>query len=259
MKISIRGAIGVFIMMILIIFLVSTDFLAAEETLPTPEEIIAKNIEAMGGKKALEKIKNRKIVLSGKIVPMGIEAKLTYYQERPNKHYALTDLGTMGKERAGSDGKIAWVVSPFSGTRILEGEELANTLLQNSFNGPDGYDTPYKMMKTEGVEQINGKDCYKVVKTPEIGTPRTIYYDKDNFLIVKAITESKSPQGKFKTEAYYDVYQKVDGILFPRKIITFMMGQKYNEISFDKIELNNEMPEGIFDTPEEIKAIMKEK
>jgi hypothetical protein len=227
--------------------------------LSKPEEIIANNIEAMGGKKALEKIKNRKITMSGKIVPMGIEAKVTYYQERPNKHYALTDLGTMGKEISGSDGKIAWVVSPFSGTRILEGEELANTSLQNSFNGPDGYDAPYKTMITEGIEQINGKTCYKVVKTPEKGTPRIIYYDRESFLIVKAITESNSPQGNLKTETYYDSYQKVDGIIFPHKITTFLMGQKYNEISFDKIELNIEIPEGVFDTPEEIKAIMKEK
>ena len=65
MKNILRVAEGLFINTILIILLVSTGLFATEETLPTPEEIIAKNIEAIGGIKALKKIKNKKIVGSG--------------------------------------------------------------------------------------------------------------------------------------------------------------------------------------------------
>ena len=51
----------------------------------------------------------------------------------------------------------------------------------------------------------------------------------------------------------------MNDIIFPHKINIFIMGQAYNELIYDKIELNTEMPEGIFDMPEEIKAIMKKK
>ena len=97
----------------------------------------------------------------------------------------------MGKVREGSNGKIAWVISPFEGTRLLEGDELSNY----QFDGLDGPDVPYKSMKTEGIEQINGKDCYKVVKIPEKGTERTVYYDKKSFIIVKTVVDAIIPQG----------------------------------------------------------------
>ena len=256
MKTHLRTAEGILITLILATFLVCPGLNAAEETLPKPEEIIAKNIEAIGGIKALKKIKTRKTVVSDKIPSMNIDAKCTIYHERPDKYYLLADLGTMETERTGSDGRMAWRVSSFSGTYLLEGEELSNTLIQNMFDGPDGSDIPYKSMKTEGIEQVNGKDCYKVVKTPEKGSERIVYYDKESFMIEKTITYNINPQGTFKLEAYPEEYQKINNILFPYKIVRFSSGQMFDELIFDKIELNVEMPENIFDIPEEIKAIM---
>ena len=256
MKTHLRTAEGIFITLILVTFLVCPGLYAAEETLPTPGEIIAKNIEAIGGRKALKNIKNKKFIFTHKIISRNMDEKRTLYQERPDKYYLLVDLGAMGKVRSGSDGRMAWEVSPFFGTRLLEGEELSNTLIENMFDGPDGPDVLYKSMKTEGIEQINGKDCYKVVKTPEKGTERIVYYDKESFMIVKTITYNINPQGTFKLEAYPEEYRKINNNLSPYKIEIFIMGQKYSELMVDKIELNIEMPENIFDIPEEIKTIM---
>lgn len=255
MKRHLKTAKGVFIIIISITFLVCQGIYAAEETLPIPEEIIAKNIEAMGGIKALKKIKNKKIVISFKISSMNTDAKLIIYKERPAKYYSLTDIGNMGKIKGGSDGKMVWNVSPFNGARLDEGNVLGNFLLEDLFDGPDGPDARYKSMKTEGIEQINGKACYKVVKTPEKGTERIVYYDQKSYMIVKTISDHMDTQGKNLHEYYFE-YQKIDNIIFPYKEVIFLNGQKVNERTYDKIELNIEMPEGIFDIPEEIKAIM---
>ena len=200
MKRYLKAAKGIIITAICITFLVCPGLYAAEETLPTPEEIIAKNIEALGGKKALKKIYNRKIVRNVKLVQMNIEIKDTIYKERPNKFYSLADRGTMGKTMEGTNGKIAWGMNPTIGAGLLEGDKLSNFLFLTLFDGVDGPDAHYKSMKTEGIEKINGKDCYKVVKTPEIGAERTVYYDKKNFLIVKTTSYDEIPQGKLKGE-----------------------------------------------------------
>ena len=230
---------------------------AAEEILPTPEEIIAKNIEARGGIKALKKIKTRKIVYSIKGVgAWNFEAKETIYQERPDKYHTSEDM-------MGSNGETVWTNGPPVGTLLIEGDDLATLLREHLFDGPDGPDARYKSMKTAGVEQINGKDCYKVVKTPEKGPERIVYYDKKSYLIVKYIngTGAGPINGTGERnlfEYYIEEYQKIDNILVPYKIVRMFRGQRESETTVE-VEHNIEMPEGIFDIPEEIKAIMDKK
>ena len=51
-------------------------------------------------------------------------------------------------------------------------------------------------------------------------------------------------------------YKEINGILFPYKEFHVQNGQRVEEITYEKIEVNIKMPEGIFDIPEEVKAIM---
>ena len=80
---------GVFINTLLLILLVCQGLYASEKILPTPDEIIAKNIEAMGGKEAQNKIKNKKTVTIRKLVQINKEYKATEYKERPDKYCIL--------------------------------------------------------------------------------------------------------------------------------------------------------------------------
>jgi hypothetical protein len=174
MKKQLRAAEVIIITTIFITLLLCQGLYAAEETLPTPEEIIAKNMEAIGGINALNKIKNKKIVTVSKFVQVNLNIKTTSYKERPNNFYNVLDTGV----KEGSNDKIAWDVNPHSGARLFEEGLLPHLLRNHLFDGADGPDARYKSMKTEGVEQINRKECYKVLKTPEKGPERTVYYDK---------------------------------------------------------------------------------
>jgi hypothetical protein len=75
-------------------------------------------------------------------------------------------------------------------------------------------------------------------------------------MIVKTINGSTNPQRTSKIEIYHEEYEEINGVFFPHKEVMFLNGQRYSEIITEKIELNIEMPEGIFDIPEEVKAIM---
>jgi CubicO group peptidase (beta-lactamase class C family) len=230
-----------------------------EEKWPPAEEIIEKYLEATGGRKAHEKIKNVKQEMKVKSVIDGKEYKVFSYKERPNKNYLLSDLGAMGEMKSGSDGDVVWEISPITGTRVLEGEERIAKLLDNEFDGPDAWKSSYKIVKTEGIEDVNGKACYKVVLTPHELSPRVAYYDKESFLAAKYTMKVRIQSGSFKVDVFPEDYRKVGDILSPHKMSYFAMGQLLQTIIIESIEYDIEMPKGLFDLPEEIAKLVSGK
>lgn len=259
MKKSLFGMSGMVFIAVLISFTLGTYAQSNEDQLPPAEEIIEKSLKATGGRKAHEKIRNRKTEYKIDAKTSGMEVDFTYYQERPNKAYSLTDLGAMGKGESGSDGKVAWEISPFTGTRVLEGEELATRLLGYAFDGPDAWKDLYKNVITEGIEDVNERACYKVVFTPRQGSPRIAYYDKETFLVIKTISETKYQSGTYNIETFLEDYRKTGEILSAYKITRYAMGQVLDIGVVKSIETNIEIPEGIFDLPEEIQDIVHNK
>jgi hypothetical protein len=166
------------------------------------------------------------------------------------------NTGTRGKAKYGSDGKVFWVISPVTGTRVLEGEQSANRLLDYMFDGPDAWKVFFESVKTEGIEDVNGRACYKVVFTPNQGSPRINYYDKKSFLLVKQINEAKNQSGTNKIETFFEDYKKSGGILSAHKYTKYVMGQVMEVGVVKRIETNIDMPEGIFDLPEEVKKLI---
>jgi hypothetical protein len=248
------------LVMFLMSFLISscsTLDLSTKGGLPSGEKIIEKNIKATGGRRAHESVRNNKIDVTVNIVPAGMVIKATSYKERPNKDHSTADLGAMGKRESGSDGKIAWEINPLSGARLLEGEQLALKLLENSFDGPDAWKKIYKSVTNEGVEDVGGKECYKVLFIPKEGSPRITYYDKETFLANKIAYEAYTDQGTSQAEIHFLDYEKMGKILTPQKIQVYLNGQLYEDVTIDNVETNIEMPEGTFDLPEEIKALLK--
>ncbi len=47
-----------------------------------------------------------------------------------------------------------------------------------------------------GAETVEGKDCYKLVKTPNEGNPVTEFYDKKTGLLAKSTMTVTRPNGR---------------------------------------------------------------
>lgn len=249
-------------MTILITVLISVCFclnlFGSEDILPDAEEIIEKNLEAMGGRSAFEKMRNQKVEITAGMVTMGLDIKLTTYKERPDRNYTIADMGAMGEVISGSDGNMAWEISPFTGTRILEGRQLASKLLENSFDGPDAWKKMYKRVRTLGTEMVDGRSCYKVEFISDAAAAVIKYYDSESYLEVKSETEGRSAEGPVQVEQFFEDYENSGGILFPLKTNVYVMGSLYQIVTVDSVEINKKMPDGIFDLPEEIKALIEQ-
>ena len=157
--------------------------------------------------------------------------------------------------KEGSDGKIAWSLSAMQGPRVKDGEEKAGAMQAARFNAELNWRDVYKA-ETKGVEQVDGKDCYKVQLTPMEGMAMTRFYEKESSLLVKMVMTVKNPMGEIPVESYVGDYRKEGAILLPHKVTQKAAGKEI-AITIDSVKYNAEIPKDKFDPPDEIKAMLK--
>lgn len=232
--------------------------LLAADDLPKAATIIDKYVEATGGKAAYEKKHSSIQTGSMEFGALGLKGKVTSYHSEPNLTYTEIELEGMGKVTDGSDGKVAWSNSAMQGPHVKEGNEKAQAMRSARFNAEVHWRDSYKSAETKGVESVDGKDCYKVVLTPEEGSAVTRFYDKESGLLMKESATMQSPMGEVQVDAYPSDYRKEGDILLPHKLKQSFAGQEFT-ISIDSVKYNQEIAKDRFDLPDEIKALVNKK
>jgi hypothetical protein len=225
------------------------------EALPKAETVLDRSVEVTGGKAAFEKIHSQIITGSFEMPAMGIKGTMTITKAEPDKSMAEIDIPGIGTVREGYDGKVAWEINPMQGARIKDGDELAGSKREAHFHSENWRDE-FKKVETVGSESIDGKDCYKLVKTPSEGKPVTEYYDKKTGLLAKVTMTVSSPMGEMDATTVPSDYRKEGDLLVPHKILQSAGPQEF-ALTFDSYKFNVEIPKGKFDLPDEIKALVK--
>ncbi|MBN2446489.1 MAG: hypothetical protein JXO22_07185 [Phycisphaerae bacterium] len=234
----------------------STAALAADEELPKAEQIIERSIESSGGKEALEKLTNRMMVAKIVFGGVGVEGTVTSYTAAPRNSYSRMEIKDLGVVEEGCNGEVAWENSAMMGPRIKSGEELEVALRTYTFNADLVWREMYKEYETKGIVDVDGKPAYDVLLTPNAGKPEHTYYDQKTYLPVVNKATMTTPMGDIEVETHLSDYRKVDGIMMPFKI-TQTAGPQQITIEVQKIEHNVKIPEGQFDLPDDIKALVE--
>ena len=170
-----------------ILALVAVMTLAAPAAAQTVDEIVAKNVEALGG---MEKIKAVKTLrMTGKMtVGPGIEAPIVLELKRPNAmRLDITIQGMIGSQAF--DGTTGWTLMPFQGSKVpqqMAADELKLAEEQAEMDGPlVDYKAKGNTVELLGKEKVEGADAYKLKVTLKNGAVRTIYIDAEHFLQIK--------------------------------------------------------------------------
>ncbi|MDR1840503.1 MAG: hypothetical protein LBQ86_01080 [Holophagales bacterium] len=227
----------------------------AKAELPSGGSIIDKYVEVTGGVDAYKKIRNTVAKGTYEFAAMGIKANMTVYTAEPNLHLMELEIPNMGKILEGCDGAIAWSYSAMTGPSIKEGREAEEALNEAIFHDYD-WKTKYTSATTEGIEKVEGEECYKVIVTPKVGNPRTHYYSKETGLLIRIDAISESPMGKLAIEIVQKDYRKADGVMVPHQVINNVPGQTMT-IVITEIKNNVEIPKSTFEPPEEVKTLLK--
>ena len=232
---------------------------AQEQKLPKAEEILDKSVDALGGKAAFEKLRNRvtKARIETQIPgrPQSQSAALTMYQEAPNKCYEVVELEGIGKVETATDGVTYWENSPVQGARVLEGEEKAQQQRATLFNPELRWRELYQKVECVAVEDVAGVPCYKLVLTPAEGKPETVWYDRKTYLPAKGEAVLATSMGALPVQQTFADYRKVDGILVRHKLTQTTAGVE-QVITVESIRHNVDIPPDRFALPEAITKLV---
>ena len=200
----------------------SAESKTAAVKMPTVKEILAKYVQAIGGKQANDKIKSRMAKGTVELAPMGIKGTFENYAAAPNKSIAKVTLAGIGELVEGFDGTTAWSMNPIQGNRDKQGEELAQSKLNSNFNRETNLDKLYSKMEVTGIEKVGADDAYVVVATSGNLPAETFYFDTKSGLLVRQDSTSITPEGKMPGKTFLEDYREVDGVKIPFKTRTVL-------------------------------------
>jgi|SRR5215217_114793 len=198
----------------------SAQALAASSTkpLPTVDQLIEANVEAIGGKAAIEKVKSR--VSKGTAEVVGLESKGTIevYEQAPDKLVRIVKIPGVMAWATGFDGAAGWWFNA-ENNKVDEkkGKDLANAKAEADFYQTLKLKERFPKMSVTGVQKIQyrggERETYVVEASP--GSPEKFYFDSENSLMIRHDSEEDSEDGKLTVREFYLDYTAVDGVKIP--------------------------------------------
>jgi hypothetical protein len=193
------------------------DIVFDKKTLPVPNTLLDKYIDAIGGKAVFEKIKTR--VTKGEIIMAnGEKEEYELYQSAPDK-YLSTITSKEGVMLSGYNGTSGWMQTP-NRMEELKGDELHDAKREAEFYREIELDKLYPDMRTTGMQYIGERKAYEVGAGDEYGNYIKLYFDTESGLLLRTVYYTRTSFGSIPEETNYDDYRSVDGIKLPFYIET---------------------------------------
>ncbi len=225
----------------------------------TVDEIIKKTIAARGNADVVSNLKTK--ILSGKTVMRGTEFPFTIQQKRPDMIRIETSIqGTQVVQAF--DGETGWQISPMSGGRPQKMSigQAGAFRSQADFDGPlMGFDKAGYNIELVGKEDSEGTAVYHLKLSIADDSLRAaagdivthVYLDAESFLEVRVSQQGDLNGTPLTVDSYFGDYREVGGLMMYHSLVTKMGGQTVSQLNIEKIELNVEIDDSVFQLPQE--------
>jgi hypothetical protein len=188
---------------------------AAEEPaageLPKLDAVLAKYVEAIGGKNRLEKITSR--VIEGEVemsvmpgaLPMRIIAKA------PDKQLSVVTVPGFGEMREGYDGTNGWVKNPMLGLADRPAAEMPKVRRDAQFHRELNYRKIYPDLAVKRVDRSGAEALVVAESRPAPKSLERFYFNQTSGLLVRQDSEFVAQNGDVAATAHYEDYREVAG------------------------------------------------
>ena len=212
----------------------------------TADEIIEKYIQAMGGREKLELIQAS--ILEGKVQAMKQEIPIKFTSIK-EKGYRM-DMEIMGmKLWTIATPDTGWTYMPMQGAPVIKPMPKEVIAESRSQFYPAGPLLDYKKIGLAieylGMDDVDGKDCYKLKSTSKEGKISYFLIDPTTNYLVR-VSAKKTIMGKeMEIVTDFSDFRKLEsGTVFPHKMIS-----PNGEVQVIKITINPDIDEKILVPP----------
>jgi len=217
----------------------------------TAQSVLDKMIEAVGGRKALEAVKDTTITGTVELVQQGMSAPITIYQKEPNKLRVDVEIAAMGMTFTQAyDGQKGWGTN-FQTMATEEMSDVMSKDLSHQALGNDSLLNPQKLGITFALkpkEKIEDKDYIVLEQTLADGHKITMFIDPATYLPYKSVAKSLDPMtgGEVDSEAYVSDYRKVGGIMFAHSNRVMSNGAEVQRLTITGVTFNANLDDSLF-------------
>jgi outer membrane lipoprotein-sorting protein len=218
------------------------------QTSKDAQNVLNKMIDAQGGRKYLETLKDTTTTGSAELVQMGISGTVTLYQKEPNK--MRMDMEFMGMVITQAyNGEKAWFTNPQTGAteELPEGQakELARQALgTESLLNPEKFGITYALLPKA---KLDSTEYIVLEQTMADGHKSVLYVDPSTDLPYKVETTGLGQSGEdVKIESYQTDYKKVGQSMVAHSIRTLQDGADFMHFTITKVEYNTGLDDALF-------------
>jgi len=230
----------------------------ATASLPSAADILARSLEATGGKDAWAKITSMESKGSMEIPALNIKGPMHTLLAAPNKTVVRMELAGIGAMTTAFDGTVGWSSDPMGGARVLEGDEREMIAREAELLGNPDPKARWDSVETVGEGDFGGFDCWKIQATR--GKSKSIlWFEKSTGLARGSESTVSTQMGDIAVKSVLKTYTEYTGDFGTVKLATrtesSQMGQKM-VATIDSVTFNA-VPADAFAQPKEIQELLK--
>ncbi len=215
-------------------------------------DVLAKMIEALGGRKVLESIKDATITAEVEVDAAGqaLKAPVTMYQKEPDKIRLDITIAEYNMSYVQVfDGRKGWFTDPQTGaTEEMPGDmarQLARQAMGNrALLDPKGTGVVYALKPKATVE---GRDYIVLEQAYPDGHRFTHYLDPETYLPYKSETRAVDMAGtEVEAETFSEDYRKVGGTMLAHSLRVFHNGIEAHKLTITSVAYDTNLDDALF-------------
>jgi hypothetical protein len=181
---------------------------------PTVDSILAKHLEGVGGKEAMDKFHSRRVQFKVESETFG-NSEGEIFAQTPDRQRSHIDLGAAGIIDEGFDGTVAWAKNPWQGLRVKTGDELAKVKRDAKFHHELSYKSTYPDLAYKGIEKVGDEEAWLLESKPTASSKERFWFSTKTALSIRQESLYEGPDGAVKVNAYPQDYRTIDGLKYP--------------------------------------------